>query len=211
MQSPIVFKDLVLIGGGHAHVHTIKMFGMNPLPGVRVTLITRDIETPYSGMLPGHIAGIYTRDECHIDLGRLCSFAGVRLLNVEANGLNTDEKLIFCGDGRPPISYDVVSVDIGITPKQLSMNFKNSDNITPVKPIDGFGRRWEIILSRCLSLPSSFVLRIAVIGGGGGGMELCFAMHHRIRKELSAAGKNPDNLQLCVFNRGQSLMSSHSK
>ena len=47
------------------------MLGMARIPGVQVTLVTRDVETPYSGMLPGHVAGFYTREECHLDLDRL--------------------------------------------------------------------------------------------------------------------------------------------
>ena len=61
-------RDLVLIGGGHAHALVLKKWRMNPLPGVRLTLINPGATAPYTGMLPGHIAGHYDLKALEIDL-----------------------------------------------------------------------------------------------------------------------------------------------
>src|ERR1700740_631963 len=115
-QRGTINQDLVLVGGGHAHVHVLKSFGMRPMPGVRVTLVTRDVETPYSGMLPGYVAGHYSFDECHIDLGRLARFAGARLIRDAPCGLEATERSLLCR-AHPPIRYDILSIDIGSTPR----------------------------------------------------------------------------------------------
>ena len=68
MQSDLpLTRDLVLVGGGHAHALVLRKWGMAPLPGARLTLVNPGPTAPYSGMLPGHVAGHYSREALDID------------------------------------------------------------------------------------------------------------------------------------------------
>jgi selenide,water dikinase len=205
-QTPVI-KDLVLVGGGHSHVAVLKSFGMKPMPGVRVTLIGRDVLTPYSGMLPGFIAGHYTYEECHIDLGPLAAFAGARLYHDEAIAIDLAAKRVLCA-GRPPVSYDVLSLDIGSRPKQADVP-GSAEHATPVKPIDGFAARWDRIVARVTA--DNRPLRIGVVGGGAGGVELILAMRHRLRRVLMDKGQNPDRLRFVLVTAGGLLPTHHPR
>ena len=180
-QAPVV-RDLVLIGGGHSHVAVLKAFAMKPLPGVRTTLIARDVHTPYSGMLPGHVAGHYGLDECHIDLRPLANLAGARIYHGAATGIDLDARLVFC-EGRPPVPYDAVSIDIGSAPRTVDVPGA-AEHAVPVKPIGRFVRRWEALADR-LSRRAGPV-RIAVVGGGAGGVELALSVQHRLSRGTGA-------------------------
>ena len=96
-------RDLVLIGGGHAHALVLKAWGMNPLPGARLTLINPAPIAPYTGMLPGHVAGHYQRDDLEIDLVRLCRHAGARLILDKAVGIDRTQRNVVL-EGREPVA-----------------------------------------------------------------------------------------------------------
>ncbi|MDZ7591183.1 MAG: selenide, water dikinase SelD [Rubrivivax sp.] len=196
-----ILRDIVLIGGGHSHVGVLRRFAMKPLAGVRLNLICTDSHTPYSGMLPGYIAGHYGFDEVHIDLDRLCVFAGARLFRAEAVGVDLGARRVLCRD-RPPIAYDLLSINIGSTP-QMSQVPGADQFAVPVKPIRQFNERWLALLARVRSHAGRST--IAVVGGGAGGVELTLAMQYRLRNELQALGRDPNELSFHLFTAGDIL------
>jgi len=198
-QRVAIAQDLVLLGGGHAHVRVLKGCGMRPMPGVRVTLISRDVETPYSGMLPGYVAGHYSFEECHIDLGRLARFAGARLVRDEAIGIDRAGHFVQCR-GHPPIRYDLLSIDIGSAPRTDEVPVATEHTIA-VKPIAHFARRWEALLARARNMPR---LRLAVVGAGAAGVELALSAQYRL------AGLCAGAVEVTLVTR-EALLPSHNR
>lgn len=167
-------RDLVLVGGGHSHALVLKFWGMKPLPGARLTLINPGPTAAYSGMLPGHIAGHYTRDALEIDLVRLARFAGARLILGAAEGIDLSRGEVHVA-GRPPVCFDLASIDVGITTAMPEIpGF--AEHAIPAKPLERFATAWQTVLQT--SGPAS----VAVIGGGVAGAELILAMGHALSR-----------------------------
>jgi selenide, water dikinase len=201
-----VLRDIVLIGGGHSHVGVLKRFAMNPVPGVRLTLICRDTHTPYSGMLPGYVAGHYSYDDVHIDLSKLAEFAGARFYRDEVVGIDRRRKRVVCRS-RPDVPYDILSVNIGSAPKVGDVSGA-TEHAVPVKPINGFNNRWLSLLSRLENHDGP--MTVAVVGAGAGGVELTLAMQFRLRNELEKRGHDPDQLHFHLFDADQQILPTHN-
>ena len=200
-MEQVILKDIVLVGGGHSHVVVLRMFAMNPLPGVRLTVICTDTDTPYSGMLPGYIAGHYSFDEVHIDLRRLAQFAGARYFRAEVIGLDRANRQVICRQ-RPNVPYDVLSINVGSAP-QLSAVNGAAEFALPVKPIRRFNERWLALMERVCAHAGRTT--IAVVGAGAGGVELCLAMQFRLRHELAKRGRSADDLAFHLFSSASNI------
>ena len=201
-----VLRDLVLVGGGHSHVVVLHMLAMQPEPGLRITLICTDIDTPYSGMLPGYISGHYSFDDVHIDLGRLAAFAGARFIHGEVNGLDRSGQRVLI-KGRPAVPYDLLSINTGSTPNVRRVDGASAHAV-PVKPIAQFNQRWLNLLERVQGLRDRFT--VAVVGGGAGGVELVLSMQYRLRQELQKLGKSPDLLHFVLLTAGDTILPTHN-
>ena len=189
MKTTIPYtRDLVLVGGGHTHALVLRSWGMNPLPGVRLTVINPGPTAPYSGMLPGFVAGHYTRDELDIDLVQLARFAGARLIAGKATAIDPVAKTIAVTD-RPDIAYDVAVIDVGITSEMPSLaGF--ADFGIPAKPLGAFASRWDAYRT------TATAPKVAVIGGGVAGAELAMAMAYALRDKAP---------QVSLIDRGEVL------
>ncbi len=191
-------KRLLLIGGGHSHVEVIRRFGLAPEPGVAVTLVSPDRHTPYSGMLPGHIAGHYRFEDCHIDLEMLCRGAGVRRVAGTITGLDLQRRVGRCTDGAEYV-FDVVAVDSGSTPVTAGIPGA-AEHGMPIKPVSVFLDHWTTL--RTAARTATTGLRIAIVGAGAGGVELALAMHHCIHNDNGRA-------QFTIISDGPTLLPAH--
>ncbi len=193
MQLPVpLIQNVVLVGGGHAHALVLRKWAMKPLAGVRLTLISPGPTAPYTGMLPGFVAGHYSRADLDIDLVRLANFAGARLILGIASSIDREAQTVTVA-GRPPIPYDLISINVGITSDMPSMPGFSQFG-TAAKPLGPFSRRWtEFVRSGNVTESS-----VAVIGGGVGGCELAMAMNYR----LKSAGRDP---KVTLIDRGEIL------
>lgn len=170
--------DLVLVGGGHSHALALRMLAMDPIPGTRLTLVSPDALTPYSGMLPGLIAGHYDVAQTHIDLSRLCQWAGARFVRGTVTGLDPERNQLTLADGQT-LEFDWLSIDTGSTPQMDDVPGAREFALA-VKPVATLRKRWADWID---GLDHKVSPRLVVVGGGAGGVEMAAASAYALRRQ----------------------------
>ncbi len=184
-------KDLILIGGGHSNLKVIKDFVKKPIPNLRITLISNVIDTPYSGMLPGYIEGLYTWRDVNIDLYKLSTFGNFRFIHDEVININGKERKIFFNQ-RPHIKFDYLSINIGIESDFSKIQGAKKYTV-PLKPISRINYNF---FQNKLN-----VNNIAIIGAGSAGVEISLALRKRVNK----------NINVTLFSGANGILPSYDK
>lgn len=172
-------KNLLLIGGGHAHVHVIDAHAKEPFADTTITLVSPYPRQIYSGMLPGWIVGDYTLDQCAIPIDRLAGRAGIRFVETACTGLDLDRRQALCANGEI-IDFDFASIDTGPTIAN-DITTTPANHVIPIRPIEGFVAAWPALLERARRQTTGFDL--CIVGDGAAGTELAFTIGQRFIRE----------------------------
>ncbi len=175
---------LVLVGGGHAHLHVLADLAARPLPGVDATLVSPSAWHHYSGMVPGFLQGGYTEADLAIDLAALAARAGARFLEATAERIDVGGRTVDTGETRLP--FDILSLDVGAAPAGLDVPGvrEHAVRVRPMRQAAALRARIDALATRARRGP----VRVTVVGAGAGGVEVALALHRRIR----AAGPRPE-------------------
>ena len=176
MQTSVpIEKRVVLLGAGNAHVQVVNWWRMQPVPGVQLSLVNNTLTVPYSGMLPGCIAGQYSEEEITIDVGRLCAAAAVELVPATASSIDPAKRQLHL-EGRPPLSYDILSLNVGSRPLVPKHRLPD-DKALSLKPLHTLLDRIGEAEKRLRAMDGP--VRVVLVGSGAGGFEIGLALHRR--------------------------------
>ena len=199
-------RRLVLAGGGHSHLEVLRHLGLHRVEGLEIVLVAKELQAPYSGMLPGLIGGLYPFDACHVDLTRLAGLSGARVIHGSVEGIDPVARQVMVS-GHPPLGFDLLSLDVGITPAVDGIAGAAEHGI-PVKPISSFYPVWRDLLARCLTPDGP--RHVAIVGGGAAGYEIVHAVRRRVVDDTAAAGLDPGGFTFTLVS-GSALLPAANR
>ncbi|TFE27551.1 FAD-dependent oxidoreductase [Cohnella luojiensis] len=166
-------RRLLLVGGGHVHLHILKKLQQHPIPNVEVNLLSPFPIQYYSGMLSGFVEGLYAEEQIGVNLRKLCEAAGVSFIEDRVASLDAVSQTVITERTRRMLKYDAVSFNIG-----------SEVAATDIPGVKMFGIRvkpMELFIQFINQL--DFSERILVVGGGASGIELALSLRARQRQQ----------------------------
>ena len=190
-------KEICLVGGGHTHALAAKPLSTLMCGRARITLISPEPYTPYSGMMPGTVETVYAEEEFRIDLERLAENCSIRWVKDEVSSIDPKRRTLTTGSGKS-LLYDVASLNTGGAMRRV---LETGADVMCVKPIEPF-LAW-------LSWLDSYKegeLDVCVVGGGAAGVEIVCAIRERIIRRF---GKFPFDCRITLLEAGPTILSGY--
>ena len=172
-------RRLVLVGAGHAHARVLADWITAPVDGTELCLVSPSPLAPYSGMVPGWLAGHYGFGEICVDFAALAAAGRVRFIHDEVRALDADRRTLALAGGAS-LGYDLLSLNVGSTlaPPQVP-----GARILSMRPLGALHGAWEAVLAEMAALPPRRALTVAAVGGGAAGIESLLAVRYRLLRQ----------------------------
>ena len=159
-------KNLILIGGGHAHMTALENISRFVEKGYKVTVIGPSFYHYYSGMGPGMLGGTYTPSDIRFATRDVVCKQGGLFVKDYVTRIDPAAKTVQTAGGQS-LAYDVLSVNAG---SYVSMQDvpENAENIYPVKPIEKLmeaAEKLKILFKRKKAV-------VTIVGGGPSSAEV---------------------------------------
>jgi len=179
-------KQLVLVGGGHVHLLSLKYAEQFIRAGAEITLIGPDRFHYYSGMGPGMISRIYPPEEVRFDVQSMVESRGGKFVKDRVVSFDPADRTLFL-QGGGKISYDLASFNIGSHIPTDTIPGSEGEGI-PVKPIQSLESAREAILEKS----REGTAKVLIIGAGPAGIELAgniwrLVQSENVRAEITLA------------------------
>lgn len=174
--SPGPRQRLLLMGAGHSHARVLLDFVRRPMSGVDIVLVSPSPLAPYSGMVPGWLAGTYRYEEICIDFAALTRAAGATFVAGEVVQLDAEKRTARLADGTV-CAFDICSIDVGSTLRPPEVP---GATVLSMRPLGSLLVRWSEMLARKDSAGADAPIRITAAGGGAAGVESLLAVRHRL-------------------------------
>jgi len=159
-------KHLVLVGGGHAHMVTLKNLDSFIDRGHKVTVIGPSKYHYYSGMGPGMLSRTYSADDIRFATELVVTQKGGAFVLDRVTKIDPKEKIVLL-EKSEPISYDVLSFNAGSYVPWDQVSGDQTD-IFSVKPIETLLKAQ----ARILDLISRQEITVGIVGGGPSSLEV---------------------------------------